>query len=166
MECLKEVKRHTGFGFYFSVMERRGSHALMYCASARGFHNPMCWLIWFFFNLTQLESSEKGEPQLKNTPIRLACRQACGSFSCWRLIWKAQPTGSGSWGKADILGGPGVCKEAGWASQEGEVSKQRPSMDSIPVPASRCLPCLSSWYGFPQWRTVISTYKPNKFFPP
>jgi hypothetical protein len=38
-----------------------------------------------FVNLTQLEPSETREPQLRNVPMRLVCRQACGTFSLLML---------------------------------------------------------------------------------
>jgi hypothetical protein len=63
-------------------------------------------------------------------------------------------------------GSPGFYKKANWATQGRQASKQHLSMASASAPASRFLPCVSSFPDFLWWWTAMWTCKLNKPFPP
>jgi hypothetical protein len=69
------------------------------------------------------------------------------------------------WVVLSWAGGPGFYKKAGWASHDGQASKQNPSMASASAPASWFLHYLSSCLDIFHWWTVVWKDKPNKPFP-
>ena len=93
----------------------------------------------------------------RNASMRSSCKASSqfmvkwgGLFHCgWCHFW---------------AGSPWFYWKASWASQGKQSSKQHPSMTSASAPASKFLPCVSSYTDFLWWWTTMWKCKLNKPF--
>lgn len=113
-------------------------NSLGVCLSSHALLPTMCWLVLSTWH--ELESLGKRE-----LPLR-SCLHVIGLWSClwdisdWWLIWEGPFY---CWWCNPSAGGPGLCKQSSWESQEKLANKLCSPMVSVSASASFSV--------FPQW---------------